>query len=174
MRPPVSGCPIARNLEKNEPFRVTELIEITPHWRKEESDLSTKSEILGWINSAKAKVNKYRTTTDNNNKKIDRLKKAYDELGDIKGRYQTARHAVNEMMETERFWHGDKRKKFLSDGVSLDGEFGAYYNTLDAAQDAVNTKIGELRAENSELIPIIGKLLGNINRWWAEYQNADN
>ena len=98
----------------------------------------------------------------------------YDELGDIKGKYQTARHAVNEMVETERFWHGEKRTKFVSDGTTLDSEFGAYYNTLDAAQDAVNTKIGELRKENSELIPIIGKLLGRINQWWAEYQNAEN
>ena len=49
-----------------------------------------------------------------------------------------------------------------------------YYKQLDAVQDAINKKRAELKAENTEWIPIIGSLRKQIIDLECAIQNATN
>lgn len=136
--------------------------------------MSTKDEIQGWIWAIQNKVNGYKQTVADCEKKIARLEPVYKELGEIKDSFRGARKSTEAIFEEKGTWRGEKHTTFCNDGAALDDMYGNYYRQLDAAQDAVNTKIGELKEKKQELIPIIGSLLAQIEQLWIDFSNAVN
>ena len=136
--------------------------------------MATKAEIEYWIRVAQHKIDKYRSTVKDCNQKIDRLKPVYEALGEAKDEFRSARKSTERIFEEKGTWRGEKNTAFRAAGEGLDSACGTYYNTLDAAQDAVNEKIGELRAKKDELTPLIGKLKAQISQLWVDFQNATN
>lgn len=136
--------------------------------------MATKSEINGWIESARKKVDRYQQTIDSCNKQIARLEPVYRKLGDIKADFHSARKSTEEVFDRKDSWRGDKHTSFRQAGDALDGTCGEYYQRLDAAQDAVNKKIGELRAKKRELVPLVGDLLAQVAEWRVDIENALN
>ncbi len=105
---------------------------------------------------------------------IRRLRAVYDELGEIKDEFRQTRKSTERIFEEKGKWRGRRYQDFCNAGEKLDSSYGAYYRKLDAAQDAVNTKMGELLAEQSRLIPLIGGLVAQIQRWWIDIENLGN
>ena len=136
--------------------------------------MATRSEIEGLIWNIQEKIERYLQTIDDCNKKIARLKPVYRKLGDIKSCFRSARKSTAEIFEEKGTWRGEKHTSFCNDGIVLDNSYGEYYNRLDAAQDAVNSKIGELESKIHELDPLVGKLKAQITQLWIDFQNAVN
>ena len=136
--------------------------------------MATKSELDALISQAKAKINKYKKTISDCDDKIDRLKPVYKELSEIKDRFKESRNSTKEIFAEKGTWRGEKQTAFRNAGDALDSSYKAYYQRLDAAHDAVNRKIADLKAKKRELTPLIGDLWGNITRWQAELQNLGN
>ena len=136
--------------------------------------MATKSEIQGWIWYANNKKQEYENIVDDCDKKIARLEPVYQKLGEIKDDFRSARKSTEEIFDEKGAWRGEKYTSFCNAGRVLDGACSDYYNQLDAAQDAVNEKIGELKAKKLEFIPLIGKLVAQISQLWVDFQNAAN
>lgn len=136
--------------------------------------MATKSEILRWINEAQNTVDRYKRTIEDCNRKIARLEPVYQELGNIKKEFKSAKKSTESIFEEKGNWRGEKQKSFYREGEILDDLSRDYYNKLDKAQDAVNTKIGELKAQKAKLFGIIGDLAGKIQQMWVAFQNALN
>lgn len=141
---------------------------------KEVKHVALKSEIENWINAAKNQLTKYNNTVNSCDKQIARLEPVYKELGTIKSDIHSTRKNTEAVIDEKRKWSGDRHTSFCKDGDLLDASFSDYYNQLDAAQDAINKKIGELKAKKKELVPIIGSLLKKIEQWKVDIQNAVN
>lgn len=136
--------------------------------------MALESEIREWIRNAQAEYNRYSRIVEDCNKKIDRLKPVYKALGDIKKNFNNERRSTVNAIQEQSSWRGEKNTDFQEHGSELDDICGSYYNRLDMAQDTVNRKIGELEAKKLELIPIMGRIWGQIERWWVEIQNITN
>lgn len=136
--------------------------------------LATKSEIEKWIDAAKRKRTRYLKVVDDCDKQIARLEPVYRKLGEIKSDFRSTRKSTESIFDEKRQWCGEKHNSFCKDGDYLDSSCGDYYKQLDAAQDAINVKIGELKAKKRELIPLIGSLWGQIERWKVDIQNIGN
>lgn len=136
--------------------------------------MATKSEIEKWIESAKNKRTRYQKIVRNCDDEIARLEPVYRELGAIKSDFSSVRKNTLQIIDEKRKWVGDKHNAFCQAGDSFDNVCGDYYRLLDAAQDAVNTKIGDLKAQKRELVPLIGNLWGQIERWKVDLQNIGN
>lgn len=136
--------------------------------------MATKDEISGWIWNAQTKMNSYQKIVDDCDDKISRLKPVYMQLGEIKNEFRNARKETEAFIQEKGKWSGEKFNSFSRAGSTLDALCGEYYHRLDAAQDAINVRIGEFEAKKLELVPIIGKLLSQISQWWIEFQNALN
>ena len=138
------------------------------------SSLATKSEISKLIEAASNDYDRYRTTVKNCDKALKRLEPVYRQLGEIKRNFRVTKNSTVELIEEKRLWTGDRNTSFRNAGESLDSTYRAYYLALDAAQDAVNVKIGDLKAKKASLIPVIGKLWGQIKQWEVDFENAIN
>ena len=136
--------------------------------------LATKSEIEKWIENAKRKRTGYLRVVDDCDKQLARLEPVYKELGDIKRSFRSIRKSTVEIICEKKKWCGEKYSSFCQDGDALDTICGEYYKTLDVAQDSINVKIGELKAKKRELLPLIGGLWGQIERWKVDIQNIGN
>lgn len=136
--------------------------------------MATKDEIQGWIWNAQAKYAAYKQTVETCDKQIARLEPVYKELCQIKSDFRGTRKSTEQVFRDKGIWRGDKYTSFCNAGDELDAFCGEYYNRLDAAQDAVNEKIGELKAKKKELIPILGGLLAQIEQWRVDIENALN
>ena len=136
--------------------------------------MATREDIQKWIINAQHRYTTYKATVDECDAKIDRLKPVYKTLGEIKSDILEERNTTASIIETKGTWTGEKHTTFCNDGDTLDSACSQYYDTLDAAQDAVNVKIGELTQKKQELIPLIGKLISQITEWKVEFQNAIN
>lgn len=119
-------------------------------------------------------VEAYRNTVANCERQINRLQPVYQTLGELKSDYRYARKKTESVFRDKNSWRGERKISFCRDGDSLDHICGEYYSRLDAAQDAVNSKIGELRAKKLELIPIINNLVALIEEMRTEIENALN
>lgn len=129
--------------------------------------MATKSDIQGWIWT-------YQNTVENCNKQIDKLIPVYQALGDVKNEFRNARKSTEDIFEEKGMWRGEKYTSFCRAGDTLDSTCREYYKRLDAAQDAVNKKIGELKAKKFELIPIINSLAAQIEDMKTDVENALN
>lgn len=136
--------------------------------------MSTKSELDKLIRGARNTIFKYKQTITDCNDKIDRLKLVYDELTDIKDSFRKARKETQKTFLEKGTWKGEKYTSFCNDGDAVDSACQEYYTRLDIAHDAINTKIGELRATKRRLTPLIGGLWGDIAKWEAEIKNLVN
>ena len=136
--------------------------------------MATESEISGWIWNAQERIRKYRQIVEDCDKQIARLEPVYQALGEIKSDFRSARKSTKEIVERKGIWRGEKHTSFRNAGERLDDVCGWYYHRLDAAHDAVNSKIGELKAKKQELIPIIGDLLAKITQWTTAIKNMGN
>lgn len=136
--------------------------------------MATESELNKWIQRAKNTYDRYNTTIGNYNKQIARLQPVYDELDRIKDDFDSLRKSTSKIIEEQRFWTGERFNEFCQRGEALDDDCCQYFHLLDLAQDAVGRKIGDLKAERDRLIPLLGDLLGDIDRWWAELKNITN
>ena len=136
--------------------------------------MASKSEIQSWIWNARNTYDRYQRIIDDCNKKIARLEPVYNKLSDIKSDFKKARRSTKDIFREKGEWRGRKYNSFCREGDSLDGSMGDYYRQLDIAHDAINSKIGELRAKKRELIPLLGSLLAQIEVWNAEKKNALN
>ncbi len=129
--------------------------------------MPTVAEVWGWISSYQQNVN------DCENK-IARLKPVYQNLGEVKSRFQSARKNTENVFKETESWDGEKHTAFCNAGSALDDACGDYYRRLDAAQDAVNRKIHELEAKKLEMIPIINNLYALIEQIEASVENTFN
>ena len=136
--------------------------------------MATESDIRYKISSAQKQKAAHQKKVDDCETKIKRLKKAYDELGGIKDTFRHTRKSTEKIFDEKGKWRGERYNDFCKAGASLDDAYGRYYRNLDAAQDAVNTKIGELKAERSRRIWLIGELIAQINQWWIDIENLGN
>lgn len=119
-------------------------------------------------------LNRYQRKVASNEGKINRLKLVYNELGAIKSSFHAIKRKTEDVFHESDNWQGDRYKEFSKAGELLDETLNAYYKQLDAAQDAVNTKRAELRAENQRLIPIIGSIAAQITELLCNIQNDLN
>ena len=126
------------------------------------------------IERAFAKRTARMQTVDKCNDQLARLEPIYKRLSEIKKDLRSARKSTEKMFEEKGNWRGEKYVAYRSAGSELDGICGDYYKQLDAAHDAINVKIGELRAARAEAISDIGILLGQIERWSIELNNNWN
>lgn len=129
--------------------------------------MASTTELSNMIDWYKRKINA-------NNEKILRLKLVYDELGSIKSNFRNAKNETKSIFYEKGIWRGDRYKEFCRDGDKLNSMLSDYYKQLDAVQDAINKKIAELKAENTEWIPIIGSLRKQIIDLECAIQNATN
>lgn len=136
--------------------------------------MATESELKKWIERANNTYDRYIKTIDNCNDQIARLQPVYDDLTQIKKDFRTFQKDTAKIIEDQRFWTGEQFNLFCQKGESLDDACRQYYLLLDQAHDAVNTKIGDLKAEKDRLVPLLGGLLGDIDKWWAELKNFTN
>lgn len=136
--------------------------------------MATESELNSLIQKAKNTYNRYKTTVGNCDAQIARLKPVYTKLGEIKNDFSSVRKDMTGIIDEKRFWCGEQYNTFCQRGDALDDACRRYYLLLDQAQDAVNTKIGELEAEKRRLVPLIGDLWGQMARWRTELQNLGN
>jgi len=136
--------------------------------------LATKSELQGWIWDAQKKYDTYQQIVVDCDNKIARLEPVYKALADIKSDFRSARKSTREIIEEKGTWQGEKHTSFCNAGDALDDICGEYYDLLDYAHDRINERISELRAKKRELIPIIGGLWAQIERWRVDIENALN
>ena len=136
--------------------------------------MATRDEIQRWINNARYKRRQYQQTVDDCDKQLARLEPVYEKLSDIKSDFRKARSDTREIFNEKGSWRGETYTTFCRNGEMLDSNFGSFYNQLDAAHDALNRKIGDLKATKRELIPLIGKLWGQIEQWKVDIENAVN
>lgn len=126
------------------------------------------------IDEIQHKISLYQASADEYDNQIKRLQPVYDELGAIKDDFRRTRKEIEAVFDEKMTWSGDKYMLFRSKGNTLDTACRDYYNTLDIAQDAVNEKIGELKAKKLEMIPIINDLAADYQSLKTEVQNALN
>jgi hypothetical protein len=136
--------------------------------------LATESEIRNKISNAKRQKDAHQMRVDECERQVRLLRNAYDELGKIKDSFRDTRKSIEKVFEEKGKWRGEKYNDFCKAGESLDNAYGRYYKNLDAAQDAVNTKISELVAERARRIWLIGELVAQINQWWIDIENLWN
>ena len=136
--------------------------------------LATESEIRNKIYNAERREDEHKMKVDECERQIKRLKSVYDELGDVKDAFRHTRKSIEKVFEEKGKWRGERYKDFCTAGESLDNTYGRYYRKLDAAQDAVNTKIGELKAEKARRIWLIGELIAKVNQWRVDIENLGN
>lgn len=136
--------------------------------------LATEGELQWLIQKAREEYNRRKQTIADCEKQLDRLEPVYRKLSEIKSDFRKARASTREVFTEKGSWRGEKHTEFSNAGSRLDDSCGDYYNQLDKAHDLLNTKIGELKATKSEQLPLIGTLLGNIQRWTVELQNLGN
>lgn len=136
--------------------------------------MSTKSEIQSLLWEAQRLYKDYRNTIEDCDKKIARLEPVYRELSEIKSDFRKTRNKTEDVFEEKGTWRGETHNKFCSSGAELDDYFETYYKKLDAAHDAINRKIGELNAKKRDLVPLVGKILGRIEKLKVEIENAVN
>ncbi len=136
--------------------------------------MATRDEIQRWINNAWYKRSQYQQTVDDCDRQLARLEPVYEKLSDIKSDFHRARSDTREIFNEKLSWRGETYTAFCAKGEMLDSGCASYFNRLDAAHDALNRKIGELKATKRELLPLIGQLWGQIERWKVEFENAVN
>lgn len=136
--------------------------------------MATRDEIQWWINNAWEKRRRYQQTVDDCDKQLARLEPVYQELADIKSDFKKARANTRQVFSEKGSWRGEKYTAFCTAGDMLDNSCGSYYAQLDAAHDALNRKIGDLKATKRELIPLIGTLWAQIEQWKIDIENAVN
>ncbi len=119
-------------------------------------------------------IGSYRQKVRDYEKQIERLKKVYHELGEIKSMFKKTRRNMEDIFQEKGTWRGETHTSFCRAGEELDSVCGDYYRKLDNAQDRVNKKIAELKAKKSELIPIINRLVALVQDLISEAENAMN
>ena len=129
--------------------------------------MPTVAEVWGWISS-------YQQIVNDCESKIARLKPVYQNLGEIKSQFKSARKSTENVFNEKGKWCGERYTAFCSAGSALDDACGEYYRRLDAAQDEVNRKIHELEAKKLEMIPIINNLYALIEQIEASVENTFN
>ena len=127
----------------------------------------TIGEIWNWISV-------YQQNIQECERQIARLQPVKRQLGSIKGQFQSARKSTENIFEEKGKWAGEKYTAFCRAGAALDDACGEYYRRLDAAQDAVNTKIHELEAKKAEMLPLISDLFSMLHEAQAKAENALN
>lgn len=136
--------------------------------------MPTKDDLQWLIDQAWEKRRKAQQTVDDCDKQLARLEPVYQKLSEIKSDFRKARADTREVFHEKGSWRGEKHTEFANAGSRLDDSCGSYYTQLDTAHDALNERIGELRATKREQILLIGTLLGQIERWKVDFQNATN
>ena len=136
--------------------------------------METRDEIQRWINNALEERRRYQQTVDDCDKQLARLEPVYRMLADIKSDLKKARANTREIFSEKGSWRGEKYTSFCVRGDMLDDSCGSYYAQLDAAHDAINKKIGDLKATKRELLPLIGKLWAKVEQWKIDIENAVN
>ena len=136
--------------------------------------MATKFELDSLIKDAQERIKEFRQTIVDCDRKIARLESVYRELGNLKSDFRNARKNTEEIFEMKTVWQGERHTAFQRAGSALDDSYGSYYARLDDAQDAVNRRIGELRAQKLKLLPRIDGLLLQINQWTIEIANILN
>ena len=136
--------------------------------------MQSKNELERLIQNARNQYNSYTRSISGYNNQIARLEAVYKKLAEIKSDYRRTKKATMEVFDEKGVWAGEKRAYFLYSGNELDIDLEGYYKTLDAAHDAINAKIGALRAEKAKMTPLLGNLLGQIEQWRVEIENMAN
>lgn len=136
--------------------------------------MPTKDEIQGCIWNAGQAISKYQKMIEDCNKKIDRLKPVYKELGQIKDTFKTEKNNLLGIFELKGIWVGDTYNSFAEAGEELSAKYANYYQLLDQAQDEVNCAIADLESKKTDIIPMIGQLKRQIVQWGADIENARN
>lgn len=126
------------------------------------------------IDEIQYKISLYQAASEEYDKQIKRLQAVYDALGEIKDDFRITRKELEAVFDEKLTWSGDKHMLFRSKGDTLDVACRDYYNRLDTAQDAVNEKIGELKAKKLEMLPAINILAEAYQSLKTEVQNALN
>lgn len=136
--------------------------------------MATETELNNWILNANHTIERYNSIISDCDKKISRLEKVYKELTAIKESFRSNRKQTKAIFKEKGNWRGEKYTSYCSAGEILDDSYEAYYTKLDAAHDAINTEIAELKARKRELVPLVGGLWGDIARWRATLENIGN
>lgn len=136
--------------------------------------MATKDEIQRWIQNAVDARSRYQRIVNDCNSKLARLEPVYRGLSDIKDSYNAAAKSTKNILREKGTWRGETYTSFCNAGDALNGSLESYYRQLDAAHDALNEEIGNLRATKRRLIPIIGDLWGQIENWRVDIENAVN
>ena len=126
------------------------------------------------IGEVQSLISKYRQIQQDCDDKIARLRPVYNELGNIKSSFRSARKGTETIFDKKGTWRGDTHTSFCTSGAELDSLCGNYYQRLDEAQDKVNLKIKELQAKKMEMIPIINDLMKLLAQLIAEMENIGN
>lgn len=122
--------------------------------------MATIDELRSWIESCDIQ--------------ISRLNSVYKELGRIKSSFQGARNGTEDIFKGKGTWRGETHTGFCNSGSELDRVLGEYYKRLDAAQDAVNKKIAQLKAKKWEFIPMLNDLVAQLQDKKSDIENALN
>lgn len=126
------------------------------------------------IDEIQYKISLFQAASEEYDMQIKRLQPVYDALGELKDDFRRTRKELEAVFDEKLTWSGDKHMLFRSKGNTLDVACRDYYNKLDMAQDAINEKIGELKAKKLEMIPYINTLAEEYQALKTEVQNALN
>lgn len=136
--------------------------------------MATRKEIGGWIENARQKYVSYKRIAEECDEKIARLVAAYNEISGLKKGFRKAQQQTEEIFEQNALWSGERNDSFCVSGAAINNALGEYYQQLDAVHDAINVRIGELRAEKYRVLDLAGVILTKISQWRVAWENATN
>ena len=129
---------------------------------------------MSLLDNALNKLRYYQGIVDDCNRQIDRLKKTYNELGDLRQSFRGKRNDTGHVFDSKVTWRGDTYASFCKTGDDLDGVCKKYYDNLDAARDEINIKIGRLNSKKWQNGPVVGQLKAEIEDIKASMKNVTN
>ena len=110
--------------------------------------------------------------------RIKRLRQAYDDIGTAKGKVKTARKEVTKLHgELKNDWKGKNADELLGqcvDDGELKGAYDSYIQQIDAAQDAINWEIYELKTQRNRKYGFLQDLINGWNWLCTQIGNYFN
>lgn len=97
--------------------------------------------------------------------KIDRLKSAYNAIGEVKEDIDNIKNKNKNMWDNYKsIWKGKRADYFndLCESGELKESYSGYVNNIDSVEDNINWEINKLREEQNEKY---GVLSGLVNAW---------
>lgn len=142
----------------------------------ENFDYATYNSLLAQKDEAQAQYNSCESRIEDYDYIIEKLKKAYQDIGTIKSEFiNDVRNADSDIKDEKREWKGSNYDEFDEKMSSLDETEEGYANdSIDFIMDSLNDEITRLKNKQLEEYGILGDIGAWLNNLGNKLDNLFN